>query len=93
MSEVCELAHFALAMAFCANFVLGNLSDRKSYNEKLQDTWGIVLGVLGPESNNAVTPDSRYIFSSQQEFRTGQQPDQPLIICEMSLRFARLIQG
>ena len=33
---------FALVMAFCAKFVLGsNLSDKKSYDEKLQDTWSI----------------------------------------------------
>jgi len=38
MPEICDLAHFALAMKFCANFVLGILSDRKSYNKKLQDT-------------------------------------------------------
>lgn len=30
-----------IVMVFCAIFVLGNLSDRKSYDEKLQDTLSI----------------------------------------------------
>jgi len=44
---MCELADFCPCSRFGAKFVLGNLSDKKSYDEKLQDTWSIALSVLG----------------------------------------------
>ena len=31
-------------MAICANFEPGNVSNRKSYNEKLQDSWDSDVG-------------------------------------------------
>jgi len=34
-------------MAFCAKFVLGNLSNKMSYDKKLQDTWSIAFNILG----------------------------------------------
>ena len=37
---------FALVIVFCAKFVLVNLSDKKSYDEKLQDIALSVPGVL-----------------------------------------------
>ena len=52
-------------MAFCANLVLGNLSNRKSYDKKLQDTWSIVLGVLGVLCKSQLGITSVYIIHEQ----------------------------